>query len=123
MAPPAGGARRVVTEHTPPQTFIRHLAWGPMVFLAGMTCEHHQTLRAQYEDILPRARGLLRENNCDWANVVAVSMFLHRDEEPEALLAGLAQAAPIPLDNASIELVEGYSRPGKLIEIEITARR
>jgi hypothetical protein len=29
----------------------------------------------------------------------------------------------VPLDNAEIELVEGYSRPGKLVEIEVTARR
>src|SRR5438128_56196 len=42
MAAPAGGVRRV-TEHQPVQNFIRHLVWGPMVFLAGMTCEHYPT--------------------------------------------------------------------------------
>jgi hypothetical protein len=31
--------------------------------------------------------------------------------------------APVPLENAEIELVEGYSTPGKLVEIEVTARR
>jgi hypothetical protein len=35
----------------------------------------------------------------------------------------VAALAPLPLDNAEIELVEGFSRPGKLVEIEITARR
>jgi hypothetical protein len=29
----------------------------------------------------------------------------------------------MPLENVEIELVEGFSRPGKLVEIEITARR
>src|SRR5579871_2630049 len=55
MAAPAGGAARQVTEHAPVQSFIRHLSWGPMVFLAGMTCERFPDLRQQYEDILPRA--------------------------------------------------------------------
>src|SRR5204862_59242 len=27
------------------------------------------------------------------------------------------------IDSAEIELVEGYSRPGKLVEIEVTAKR
>ena len=32
-------------------------------------------------------------------------------------------AAPVPLDNAEVEWVDGYSRPGKLVEIEVTAKR
>jgi enamine deaminase RidA (YjgF/YER057c/UK114 family) len=123
MAEPAGKPVRQVSEHEPAQSFIRHLVWGPMVFLAGMTCELYPTLRQQYQDILPRAGALLKETGCDWTNVVRVSCFLHRDEDPDALLAGLPTVAPIPLDGAEIELVEGYSRPGKRIEIEITARR
>ena len=119
---PAGAARQV-SEHAPVQTFIRHLVWGPMVFLAGMTCEQFPDLKRQYHDILPRARALLRETGCDWTNVVRVSVFLHRDEDPDALLAGIAAAAPVPLEQAEIEFVDGYSRPGKRLEIEITARR
>jgi enamine deaminase RidA (YjgF/YER057c/UK114 family) len=123
MAAPAGNPARQVTEHAPVQSFIRHLAWGPMVFLAGMTCERFPDLRRQYEDILPRARTLLQETGCDWPNVVRVSLFLHRDENPDALIAGIAAVAPVPLEHAEIELVEGYSRPGKRLEVEITARR
>jgi enamine deaminase RidA (YjgF/YER057c/UK114 family) len=123
MSPPDTRSRRDVTEHEPPQPFIRHLVWGPMVFLAGMTCEQYPTLQQQCQDILPRAGKLLRETDCDWANVVGVSLFLQKDQSPDALLADLNKAAPIPLDCAEIELVEGYSRPGKLIEIEITAKR
>ena len=121
-APPGDPARRV-SEHEPPQSFIRHLVWGPMVFLAGMTCETQPTLQAQCADILPRAEGLLRETGCAWGNVVRVSFFLHRDQDPDALLAAVAALAPVPLAHAELELVEGFSRPGKLIEIEITARR
>jgi len=122
-AAPTGDPARRVSEHEPQQSFIRHLVWGPMVFLAGMTCETQPGLQAQCADILPRAGALLRETGCDWGNVVRVSFFLHRDQDPDALLAGVAALAPVPLAHAELELVEGFSRPGKLIEIEITARR
>ena len=123
MSPPGDGATRHVVEHEPQQTFIRYLTWGPMVFLAGMTCEEHPTLKQQYEDILPRAGKLLAEAGCDWRNVVGISFFLHKDHDPNVLLTGVAKTVPVALDNAEIELVEGFSRPGKLVEIEITARR
>jgi len=123
MSPPGDGAARQVVEHQPQQTFIRYLTWGPMVFLAGMTCEQHPTLKQQYEDILPRAGKLLAEAGCDWRQVVGVSFFLHRDHDPDALLTGVAETVPVALDNAEVEFVEGFSRPGKLVEIEITAKR
>lgn len=122
MTPPSIGTRKV-SEHTPVQPFIRHLTWGPMVFLAGMTCETLPTLSEQYTDVLKRAGALLTETGCDWKNVVHVAFFLHRSEEPKALLDGVAATGTVPLDNCEVEQVDGYSRPGKLIEIEITAKR
>lgn len=123
MAAPTTGATRKVTEYEPQQNFIRHLTWGPMVFLAGMTCEHLPSVREQCGDVLGRAGELLRETGCDWRNVVRISFFLHRNEDPKALLDGVAALAPVSLADAEIEFVDGYSRPNKLIEIEITARR
>jgi enamine deaminase RidA (YjgF/YER057c/UK114 family) len=122
MAPLSIGTRKV-SEHTPVQPFIRHLTWGPMVFLAGMTCETLPTLKEQYTDVLKRADALLTETGCDWRNVVHVAFFLHRSEDPKALLDGVAATGTVPLDNCEVEQVDGYSRPGKLIEIEITAKR
>jgi enamine deaminase RidA (YjgF/YER057c/UK114 family) len=123
MAAPSEGVPRKVTEMEPLQPFIRHLVWGPLVFHAGMTNEHVPTLQEQCAEILPRAGARLRENGCDWKNVVRISFFLHRSQDPQALLADAAALVPVPLDNAEIEFVEGYSRPGKLVEIEVTARR
>jgi enamine deaminase RidA (YjgF/YER057c/UK114 family) len=123
MAAPEGNPSRHVTEHQPPQSFIRHLVWGPMVFLAGMTCDREPDLPAQCADILPRAEALLKETGCDWRSVVRVSFFLDHNQEPDDLLDTVAALAPVPLENVEIELVEGFSRPGKLVEIEITARR
>ena len=123
MAAPKEGAPRKVTEMEPLQPFIRHLVWGPFVFHAGMTNEHVPTLAEQCAEILPRAGERLKENGCDWKNVVRVSFFLHRSQTPEALFAAARAAAPVPLDNAEVEQVDGYSRPGKLVEIEVTAKR
>jgi enamine deaminase RidA (YjgF/YER057c/UK114 family) len=123
MATPTEGVPRKVTEMEPIQPFIRHLVWGPFVFHAGMTNEHVPTLKEQCAEILPRAGERLKENGCDWKNVVRVSFFLHRSQTPEALFAAARAAAPVPLDNAEVELVDGYSRPGKLVEIEVTAKR
>jgi enamine deaminase RidA (YjgF/YER057c/UK114 family) len=123
MAAPATGVPRLVTEMDPPQPFIRHLVWGPLVFHAGMTNEHVPTLKEQCAEILPRAGARLKENGCDWTNVVRISCFLHVSQDADALLACIAALAPVALDGAEIEFVEGYSRPNKLVEIEITARR
>jgi enamine deaminase RidA (YjgF/YER057c/UK114 family) len=123
MSPPGEKTARKVVEHQPQQTFIRYLTWGPMVFLAGMTCEEYPTLKQQYEDILPRAGKLLVEAGCDWHNVIGISFFLHKDQDPDALLTGVARTVPVSLDNAEVEFVEGFSRPVKLVEIEITAKR
>jgi len=123
MAAPEGNPSRHVTEHDPEQSFIRHLVWGEMVFLAGMTCDSEPDLPAQCADILPRAEALLTETGCDWQSVVQVSFFLDHNQEPDDLLDTVAALAPVPLERAEIELVEGFSRPRKLVEIEITARR
>jgi enamine deaminase RidA (YjgF/YER057c/UK114 family) len=122
MSPPGQGPGRKVVEHEPKKAFIRHLSWGPMVFLAGMTSEK-ATLKEQYEDILPLAGKILKETGCEWANIAKVSFFLHHEQDPDALLSGVAATAPVPLGDAEVEFVEGYSRPGTLVEIEITARR
>jgi hypothetical protein len=68
-------------------------------------------------------RRAARQTGCDWRNVVRVSFFLDRNHEPDDLLKTVVALAPVPLRHAEIELVEGFSRPGKLVEIEITAKR
>src|SRR5260370_6278931 len=123
MAAPTEGVPRKVTEMEPPAVFIRHLVWGPLVFHAGMTNDELPTLKEQCAEILPRAGARLKENGCDWHNVVRVSFMLHKSEKPQSVLDIASAIVPVPLENAEIELVEGYSTPGKLVEIEVTARR
>jgi enamine deaminase RidA (YjgF/YER057c/UK114 family) len=124
MAAPSAGVPRKVTEMEPLQPFIRHLVWGPLVFHAGMTNEHVPTLKEQCAEILPRAGARLKENGCDWKNLVRISFFVHKSQTPDMLVDAVnAAGVSLSLDDAEIEFVEGYSRPGKLVEIEVTARR
>ena len=123
MAEPTEGVPRKVTEMEPVAVFIRHLVWGPLVFHAGMTNDELPTLKEQCAEILPRAGARLKENGCDWHNVVRVSFMLHKSEKPQSVLDIASAIVPVPLENAEIELVEGYSTPGKLVEIEVTATR
>jgi enamine deaminase RidA (YjgF/YER057c/UK114 family) len=123
MTAPTEGVPRKVTEMEPVAVFIRHLVWGPLVFHAGMTNDELPTLKEQCAEILARAGARLKENGCDWGNVVRVSFMLHKSEKPQSVLDIASAIVPVPLENAEIELVEGYSTPGKLVEIEVTARR
>ena len=91
MAAPTEGVPRKVTEMEPvAPNFIRHLVWGPMVFHAGMTNDALPTLREQCAEILPRAGARLKENGCDWHNVVRVSFMLHNSEKPQSVCSDIA---------------------------------
>ena len=93
-----------------------------MVYL-GIEGEPDGSSERQARGLFERAGARLKENGCDWKNVVRISFFLHESEEPQAVLAHTAALVPVSLDHAEIEFVAGYSRPNKLVEIEITARR
>ena len=120
MATPVGNPPRRVAEYQPPENFIRHLQWGPLVFLPGITCEE-PGLGVQCRDILNRAGALLEETGCSFARVVRASFHLHRDADLDELLEHVTSLTDLSLDHVEIERVDGYSRPGKLIEMEFTA--
>jgi enamine deaminase RidA (YjgF/YER057c/UK114 family) len=120
MATPVGNPPRRVAEYEPQENFIRHLQWGPLVFLPGMTCEE-PGLAVQCRDILSRAGAVLEETGCSFERVVRASFYLHRDANLDELLEHVTSLTDLSLDHAEIERVEGYSRPGKLVEMEFTA--
>lgn len=122
MATPAGDPPRRVAEYEPQENFIRHLQWGPMVFLPGMTCEE-PGLAVQCRDILSRAGAVLEETGCGFDRVVRASFYLHRDADLDELLEHVTSLTDLSLEDIEIERVEGYSRPGKLVEMEFTAMK
>ena len=123
MAAPPIGTRKV-SEHTPVQPFIRHLTWGPM----GVPRRHDlrdaaDAARAIYR----RARGGRRSCSPRPAATGTASCTSPFPCTGAKTRRRCSMASPrlasVPLDNCEVEQVDGYSRPGKLIEIEITAKR
>jgi enamine deaminase RidA (YjgF/YER057c/UK114 family) len=124
-----GAAQKTVKEYDPPIVPPRYIVTGGLVFLSGVTWDTG-TLDEQLDAILPRIEGALQDAGASWAQVVTLSCFLHRSQTVQALRTGLLRvlgaargilpggAAPVEIAYSS---VDGYSTPGKLIEIETTA--
>jgi enamine deaminase RidA (YjgF/YER057c/UK114 family) len=124
-----GGAQKTVKEYDPPIVPPRYVTTGGLVFLSGVTWDTG-TLDEQLATILPRIGGSLQDAGASWAHVVKLSCFLHRSQTVQALRAGLLKILGAELETrlsretpAAVEysFVDGYSTPGKLIEIETTA--
>jgi enamine deaminase RidA (YjgF/YER057c/UK114 family) len=124
-----GGAQKTVKEYEPPIVPPRYVTTGVLVFLSGVTWDTGP-LDEQLATILPRIGGSLQDAGASWAHVVKLSCFLHRSQTVQALRAGLLKILGTELETrlsgeipAAVEysLVDGYSTPGKLIEIETTA--
>ena len=124
-----GAAHKTVQEYDPPIVPPRYIATGGLVFLSGVTWDTG-TLDAQLAAILPRIGGSLQDAGASWANVVKLSCFLHRSQTVQELRTGILKVlgaergkllggeAPVAIEYS---FVDGYSTPGKLIEIETTA--
>jgi enamine deaminase RidA (YjgF/YER057c/UK114 family) len=124
-----GAAQKTVKEYDPPIVPPRYIVTSGLVFLSGVTCDTG-TLDEQLATILPRIGGSLQDAGASWAHVVKLSCFLHHSQTVQALRAGLLKILGTELGTrlsgespAVVEysFVDGYSTPGKLIEIETTA--
>jgi enamine deaminase RidA (YjgF/YER057c/UK114 family) len=124
-----GAAQKTVKEYEPPIVPPRYIVTSGLVFLSGVTWDTG-TLDEQLNVILPRIGGSLQDAGSSWAHVVKMSCFLHRSQTVQALRVGIirvlgAECGKLLSGEASAEVeynfVDGYSTPGKLIEIETTA--
>jgi enamine deaminase RidA (YjgF/YER057c/UK114 family) len=124
-----GAAQKTVKEYDPPIVPPRYIVTSGLVFLSGVTWDTG-TLDEQLDAILPRIDGSLQDAGTSWAHVVKLSFFLHRSQAAQALRTGLqrvlgAERGRLLGGEAPVEVtysfVDGYSTPGKLIEIETTA--
>ena len=124
-----GAAQKTVQEYDPPIVPPRYIVTGGLVFLSGVTWDTG-TLDEQLDVILPRIGGSLQVAGVSWTHVVKVSCFLHRSQTVQALREGIMRVlgderGKLLSGEASVEVeynfVDGYSTPGKLIEIETTA--
>ena len=121
MRPPGPNLEKNIRDYEPPTNVLRFLIRDPVVFLSGVTWEHGQ-LADQLESILPRIGQSLADAGASWRKVARMACFLERDQPLDDLkrLLSASLGSDLPAE-AEYCFVDGYSTPGKLIEIEVTA--
>jgi enamine deaminase RidA (YjgF/YER057c/UK114 family) len=120
---PGAELEKVVRENNPPRTPCRYITCGPLMILSGQTCTD-PTLEAQVlGDILPRIGRYLREAGSGWDRVAEANCFLHESESAAHMRELFLKAASCLPPRFACHRVSGYSAPGKLIEVEVTATR
>lgn len=121
LRPLDGATEKLLREYEPPIVPLRYLVYGGKAFLSGVTSEHG-TLDEQLENILPRIGGSLEAAGTSWGKAELMSCFLHRSQGLSSLRTALdSQLGKDLPDRVEFSFVDGYSAPGKLIEIEVTA--
>jgi enamine deaminase RidA (YjgF/YER057c/UK114 family) len=120
MKPAAPSSAKRVVEYDPPIVPIRFLVHDRFVVLSGVTAVL-PTLEEQLANILPRIGGSLGDGGSSWEKVQRVSFYLHRSQTIEALKELFAYHVKALIPQTEYVFVDGYSAPGKLCEIEVTA--
>lgn len=113
------GATKVMQEYDPPIAPLRYLNYGPITFLSGVTSTDGD-LAQQVGEIQGIIGGSLTAAGVSWGDVVTASFYLQRGQDVATVerVLGTYGKQGVEVD---VAYVEGYSAPGKLIEIEITA--
>jgi enamine deaminase RidA (YjgF/YER057c/UK114 family) len=120
MSPSRQGAMKRIVEYDPPIVPIRFLVYDAIVVLSGVTTVL-PTLEEQFDNIIPRISGSLNDAGSSWQKVARVSFYLHRSQPLEKLKAIFDRHVQAPIPEREYIFVDGYSSPGKLCEVEVTA--
>jgi len=120
LRPSRAGMEKFLKEYDPPLVPLRYLIYDKVVFLSGVTAIL-ATIEDQLANILPRISGSLSDAGSSWERVAKVSFYLHRNESLDRLRAIFKETVKAEISQTECALVDGYSNPGKLIEIEVTA--
>lgn len=120
LRPSRGGMEKFLKEYDPPLVPLRYLIYDKIVFLSGVTAIL-PTIEDQLANILPRISGSLSDAGSSWEKTAKVSFYLHRSQSLETLRAIFKETVKADIPQTECAFVDGYSNPGKLIEIEVTA--
>jgi enamine deaminase RidA (YjgF/YER057c/UK114 family) len=120
MRPSEQAAQKRIVEYDPPIVPIRFLVYDTIVVLSGVTTVL-PTLEEQFDNIIPRISGSLKDAGSAWDKVARVSFYLHRSQPLEKLKAIFDRHVKAPVPQREYCFVDGYSSAGKLCEVEVTA--
>jgi enamine deaminase RidA (YjgF/YER057c/UK114 family) len=121
MKPSRPGQEKNLKEYDPPVIPLRYLIYDSVVFLSGVTAIL-RTLEEQLANILPRISESLRDAGTSWEKVARTSFYLHRTQSLDKLRQIFRENVHPNIPQMEYAFVDGYSNPGKLIEIEVTAK-
>jgi hypothetical protein len=116
------GQDKIAVEYEPRQPPCRYVATGDLVFLSGVTAIH-PTFEAQLDDLRPRITETLAMASQRLGRPVrpvSVTTYIHRDLDPGPGAAMLDRLG-LPGVPLTVGRCDGYSAPGKLIEVEVDA--
>jgi enamine deaminase RidA (YjgF/YER057c/UK114 family) len=117
---PASGLTKTLKEYDPPAVPLRYGIYGPLVYLSGVTSEK-ATLANQAKEILSRINESLTDSGSSWEQAIKISFYLQRDESQDEMANVFAATVAAPNAELEYAFVDGYSAPGKRVEIEVTA--
>lgn len=120
---PRNGVAKRLRENNPVRTPCRWLTYGPLIVFSGQTAVLPSLEIQVTTDILPRITDYLAEEGCGWQHVAEVNCYLHKEENPAFMRELFLRIAPALPPKFACRPVEGYSAPGKRVEIEVTARK
>lgn len=120
MRPSRPELRKILKEYEPPIIPLRYLIYDSVVVLSGVTAVL-PTLEEQMANILPRIEGSLKDAGSSWDKAAHASFLLHRSEDVESVEKLFRKQVAVSIPQTEYFHVDGYSSPGKLIEIEVTA--
>jgi len=121
MKPSRQGMEKRIVEYDPPIVPIRFLVYDSVVILSGVTTVL-PTLEEQFDNILPRITGSLKDGGSSWDRVGRISFYLHRSQTIDNLNQLFNARIKAAAAQREYCFVDGYSSVGKLCEIEVTAR-
>lgn len=122
MRPSSPDQPKQIVEYDPPIVPIRFLVYESVVVLSGVTTVL-PTLAEQFDNILPRIAGSLRDAGSDWNKVAQVSFYMHRSQDLGNLKNLFSARVSAQVPRMEYVVVDGYSAEGKFCEVEVTATR
>jgi enamine deaminase RidA (YjgF/YER057c/UK114 family) len=120
MRPGQPSATKRIVEYDPPIAPIRFLTYENVVVLSGVTTVL-PTLAEQFDNILPRIAGSLKDAGSAWDRVALVSFYLHRSQTVDNVRTLFARQVTAAIPRLEYVFVDGYSSEGKFCEVEVTA--
>jgi len=120
MRPAESGSRKLLVEYEPPIVPLRYLVCESVVVLSGVTAVL-AGLAEQVEEILAAIHGSLAQAGAGWQHAVRLASHLDRSQSLAELRSLLKPVTEQTAAEVEFGFVDGYSTPGKLVEIEATA--